>query len=647
MGIYSRLTGILLGVMLLNGPSAAAVPPTITVGHLTLVLCRPSYPGYCGQIKRPLDPTGVVPGQITVGFEYYPRSDLTQPKLGTILPQEGGPGYSSTGSRDFYLSLFQPLRDHRDVLIVDKRGTGLSDPIDCPSLQTGSTALSAVKACAEQLGETAWFYGTAFAAGDIVAVLDALDIDQVDSYGDSYGTFFGQVLAGLYPKRLRSIILDSAFPVRAPDPWFAADWANGWSSIEATCELSPSCAALGGSAQNRVSLLADIVRTTPISGVAANGYGVLTPVTVDTSQLMFIIYSTGFGPDIYRELDAAARAWISDQDAQPIVRIATEANTGGFSTLEEFSYGLYDAILCSDYPLLYDLTDPHVVRDEQYQTALNEVRALRPDLFAPFSIDQALAAQLYVTPLDQCLPWPKPPSWITQGQPLPPSAAFPDTPTLILSGKIDSITSPTDAQEVTVQFPNAIHILVPNLGHVVAESDEIGCTASIIQHFVVDLAPGNIECVNKVRPIRTVPKFALKAQGLAPVDPLPGNHATEAQRRIAAAGLEAVGDVLARWYDYYGSKGRGLRGGFFSYAATSSGYDFTLQEIKFTEDVEATGKMAWNTTTAQITATVSLRSNGTPAGLVKIAWNDAEINATATIRGEIQGTVLEAQRIAP
>ena len=166
----------------------------------------PSTPATAGRSKRALDPAGVVPGTITVGFEYYPRSNTAQPRLGTILPQEGGPGYSSTGTRDYYLSLFAAMRDRRDVLIIDKRGTGLSDPVHCHELQTGAENQDAYAACAETLGDTAWFYGTDFAAGDITAVLDALGIEEVDFYGDSYGTFVGQILAGLYPHRLRSII---------------------------------------------------------------------------------------------------------------------------------------------------------------------------------------------------------------------------------------------------------------------------------------------------------------------------------------------------------------------------------------------------------------------------------------------------------
>ena len=135
-------------------------------------------------------------------------------------------------------------------------------------MQTGSLALSAVGDCAKQLGNTAWFYGTDFAAEDIAAVLDALDIPDVDFYGDSYGTFVGQVLAGLYPTRLRSIILDSAYPVRPPDPWFATDWAAAWSGIDISCDRSPSCSSLGGAATARMREIIDIVRAHPIKGQA-------------------------------------------------------------------------------------------------------------------------------------------------------------------------------------------------------------------------------------------------------------------------------------------------------------------------------------------------------------------------------------------
>ena len=652
----SQVAGLFCFAALLGSGTIGAAPPnaappnTITVGELTLTLCNTDYTGYCGSITRPLDPSGVTSGKITVGFEYYPRSDLAHARLGTILPQEGGPGYSSTGTRDYYLEIFDALRDRRDVLIVDKRGTGLSTPIDCPDLQTGSTDLDADAACAKQLGNTSWFYGSDFAAADIIAVMDALDIDDADFYGDSYGTFVGQVLAGLYPHRLRSIILDSAYPVRAPDPWFATDWAAAWSGIDTSCARSPSCSSLGGTATSRMQQIINIIRNKPIKGDAPDGNGDLQATTIDTASLIYLIDAAGFGPPVYRDLDAAARAWLDSQDALPLLRLVAEENTASVDAPVDFSYGLYEAVTCTDYPMLYDLTVPRAERNREYAAALEDAREHRPTLFAPFTVDEGVDSQVYITPLDSCLPWPMPPKDLAPGAPgapLPPSAHFPTVPTLVLSGDLDSITSVIDANETTAQFPNAVHVVVPNLGHVVTDSDEVGCTLGIVHRFVKNLSPGNTNCVQKVRPVRTVPRFARTAAELAPLTALKGDKTTDAQRRIAAAGLEAVGDVIARYYVTFNFVDSGLRGGKLTYDATDTGYTFKLKAFKWTEDVAVSGTVSWNQVTNIITAQVTLKAAGSQAGSLQVRWNDADINAVASVTGDIQGAALNAQRIAP
>jgi pimeloyl-ACP methyl ester carboxylesterase len=649
-GKSSYITGICAMLALCSFGAVAAAPRTIAVGQLTLTLCQKDYGGYCGSISRALDPSGVVKGKITVGFEYYPRSDTTHARLGTILPQEGGPGYSSTGTRDYYLEIFDALRDRRDVLIVDKRGTGLSSPIDCADLQSGSTDLDAVAACAKQLGDAAWFYGTDYAVNDIVAVMDALDIDTADFYGDSYGTFVGQLMGGLYPERLRSIILDSAYPVRAPDVWFGSDWAAAWSGIDTSCARSPSCSSLGGTATSRMEQLITGVRQHPISGEAPDGNGDLQPTTVDTSALINLIDFAGYGPPIYRDLDAAARAWLQSQDSLPLLRLVAEINTASVDAPEDYSYGLAEAVTCTDYPMLYDLTQTRAVRNTQYAAALQDARKHRADLFAPFTFDEGINSQLYITPLDSCLPWPKPAKSLAPGAPgapLPAKVHYPTVPTLVLSGDLDSVTSVIDANETTVQFPNAVHIVVPNLGHVVSDSDEIGCTLGIVNRFVKNLSPGNTNCVQKVRPVRTVPVFARTAAELEPLRALKGDQTTDAQRRIAAAGLETVGDVIARYYVTYDFVDTGLRGGTLTYAASDTGYDFKLKAYRWTEDVAVTGTVSWDQTTNLITANVTLRSGGAQVGTLQISWNDGDVNAMASVSGAIQGAVLNANRLAP
>jgi pimeloyl-ACP methyl ester carboxylesterase len=644
--IFRRLaaTATLLGAV----SGALAAPPTVKVGELTLAYCNSDYDGYCGAIQRPLDPSGRVSGSITIGFEFYPHTDRAHPTLGTILPQEGGPGYSSTGSRDFYLGLFSPLRDRRDILIIDKRGTGTSDAINCPGLQNyDPNFLGSVAECGKILGPSAFLYGTDFAVNDLVAALDVLGIRKVDFYGDSYGTFVGQIFAGLYPDRLRSLILDSAYPVRAPDPWFGSDFTAAWNGIDVSCLRSPSCRDVGGSASARIRRLLDAVRVTPISGLAPNGEGVPTAVTVDTSSLFYLIDYAGYGPTVYRDLDSAARAWFDSGDALPLLRLVAETGAQAVSDPVDLSEGLFVAVECSDYPLLYDLNATPATRRRQYSNALAAANRSRANLFAPFTIAEALNSQTYITPLDSCLPWPAPPDGVVQGVPLAPAVQFPSTPTLVLSGDLDSVTSVVDASQTTAQFPNAVHVIFPNLPHVVAGTDEVGCAASIVLNFVRTRTPGETACTGRIRPIRTVPAFARSAADVDPLQPEAGNRVAEPDLRAASAAVEAVGDVFARYWVNYSGAGAGLRGGAFSYSTSTKGYSFVLDRVRWTDDVAVSGTIDWNTGTSVVTSKVTLTQGREQIGTISLRWTNADANAVVKVTGQLHGARLAARRIAP
>ena len=217
----------------------------------------------------------------------------------------------------------------------------------------------------------------------------------------------------------------------------------------------------------------------------------------------------------------------------------------------------------------------------------------------------------------------------------------------MLSGDIDSITSAEDAAEVAAQFPNATHVIVPNLFHVVADADYTGCTLSIVERFVKNLTAGDTSCTAGVRPVRTVPLFARTSAELAPLTALTGNKASAAQRRIAASALEAVGDVLARYWASFGTTGSGLRRGAFTYGSSATGYVFTLDGVRYTSDVAVSGKVKWNTSTGAVTANVTLARGNTSLGSPKMSWSDADINAIAAVQGTIQTQTIAASRIAP
>ena len=484
-----------------------------------------------------------------------------------------------------------------------------------------------------------------------------MEIDDVDYYGDSYGTYVGQVFAAWHPGPLRSIILDSAYPVRPPDVWFPTDWSTGREGLDRVCNRSPSCRSLGGTSTNRLERLLRELREHAISGTAPDSYGIETNVTLDVSTLFLLLTNLGNSPIIYRDLDSATRAWFDTHDAVPLLRLAAEYNTSSVSNPVDFSAGQYQAVICAEYPLLYDLDASPSQRRLQYFESLEEARENRPDLFAPFTIEEAIASNANSTPLGTCLDWPAPPRAYPHGDPLPVHPAFPTVPTLVLSGDLDSVTSPEDATQAAAQFPNVVHLFIPNLTHVTAYSysdvgylpdggDTTHCVQAIVRRFIRQLSPGDTSCMREVRPLRTPPRFARTVSELKSVDALRGNQANSIELKSAAGALDTVGDVFARFLITFGG-GSGLRGGAFTYGQRPYGYEFELDHVKWTEDLAVTGTIRWYTASGDVSAEVRLSQNGKDLGNLNFAWNDVEVNAIASIAGMINGHGVRAKRIAP
>ncbi len=340
--------------------------------------------------------------------------------------QEGGPGYSTTGSRDGYVRLFAPLRDRRDILLVDKRGTGRSSAIDCPALQEAYLPdIQDVAACAAQLGGSAWFYRSADAANDVAAVLAALRLGPVDYYGDSYGTWFGEVFAVLHPGLLRTMVLDSAYPVIGDKS--NTEVNGGQLAMEIACRRSRPCRELGGSAEARFAALLASLRAKPVSGAAPGANGGKHHVTADPGGLFLIVANAGNAPTAWRDLDAAGRAWMENSDATPLLRLVAEARDSysGGGSYKGFSVGLADAVQCAEYGTNFSLHASLARRLEQYATSISRLQQNHADAFAPFTFDDALFSQMDAEEYDTCLAWPKPAAGVVPAQPVPPGAVFP------------------------------------------------------------------------------------------------------------------------------------------------------------------------------------------------------------------------------
>ena len=618
--------------------SLATVAPASAGAAVHRQPCRDAPSGTrCGSITVPLDATGAFRGRLRIEFERYLRHDRTRRAAGTMLAIEGGPGYSTTDSRDSYLTLLAPLRARRDLLLVDLRGTGLSGALDCPALRrTVKDYVRRAGRCARELGGRRDLFGTRAAVDDVAAVLDALRIGRVDLYGDSYGTFAAQAFAVRHGDRLRSLVLDGAYPVTGTDPAFSDLAEATQRALRLVCARRPSCAGRGEDPIAVVGRLVARVRAGALTGFGLDADGDRVRVRLDESSAAALIQSGYANVPMYRDLLAAIRAFEAG-DRVPLLRLFAENRLDtAASPVRSFSEALYLAVTCHDYPQLWNPAAPIAVRREQLAST---VAALPPEQFAPIS--PAVWTSLDYEGAIACLNWPGP----RQPQPdppVPPNATYPAVPTLVLNGDLDNITASSGARLVASRFPRARFVETANTVHISAIGDRDGCAAPMVRRFIRRLDAGDTSCAGRIAEVRAVDRFPRTAADAAPATPRAGDRSTGAQRRVAAVAAATVADAIQRWVLNTSGASRGLRGGRWSYTG-SRVVRFRLRRARFARDVAVNGTATWRLADGAVRGRLRLPGRGR----LRIGWSTRRPLAVATLGGTLGGRRLRATMLAP
>ena len=587
----------------------------------------------CGYVTVPLDRARPGGKTIRVYFERYPRRNRGVPRVSTVVSLEGGPGYPVTPDRAGRVELWRPVSSRHDLVLVDLRGTGRSAALGCPAFSRRSAGYVArAGRCAAQIGPKRDRFSTSQAVQDVEAVLRSLRAGRIDLYGDSYGTYAAQAYALRYPERLRSLALDGAYPLPGTDP----AWADLVEAIRIglglTCSRSPGCPARDP--VKLVARFAERVRETPIVGFGPDGDGVRTRVRLDEDALVQLVSAGYWYPGLWRDLPAAIRA-ANDGDTAPIMRLAAETVVveAGASAPQSSSEALYLAVICHDYPQLWDPSTPMAVRVAE---ADRRIAAYPAGTFAPFSAE-AWTGTDYEGVL-ACLRWPSP---SRPDPPDPPGAAYPDVPTLVLNGDLDTITASSGAREVARRFPGATFVELENSFHVAALYDWDGCAAALYARFVRSLDPGDTSCAGEIGEVNLIPSFA----EADPAHSAPGDESTRDDRRLAAAAALTAADVVARWIVNYDGAGVGLRGGRWTYAGYPN-VRFRLTNVRLVQGVRVSGTVRWAYRGGAVRASVDVQGADGTAGTLSIAY-PKEPGATATLTGTVGGRELRATMPAP
>jgi pimeloyl-ACP methyl ester carboxylesterase len=588
----------------------------------------------CGTIEVPL--FWDRPGEgdpLSVRFRVFSRSDAQAPARAPIVAFEGGPGYGSIGSNRAYRFLFEPLLRDRDLILMDQRGTGRSEAIDCPALQDGiGDYTRAVAACAERLGVAANAYGSAAAADDLAAILAVLEVPSVVVYGDSYGTYLAQVFAIRHPELTEAVVLDAAFD-DAFDP-FARDAAaalrRSWVTL---CRRAGTCRGI----LTQIADLARRLERRPLVGTGVDSSGTAYPVRLTGARLAQLLYDATYVFTIYRDLPAALDAY-ERGDPAPLLRLAAEDSFvwGGGGDPRFYSEGAYAAIACHDYPTIWDRSSPVGERRRQLEDA---IAALAPDAFAPFPNDTWLRMMWEDQLVHGCLRWP---SLEAGDSPMPTTGPHSDVPVLVLDGEFDVTTPLVNARDAAAAWPNATFVPVANEIHISALYDYERCASRIVRRFVRTLDAGDTSCASQTPRINVVESFPARAADAPQARrAAPSDRSRAMDRRVAWAAVETVADAFHRWWnELFGGTGVGLRGG--SYEIRGPFYRWarplvlTFDETRFVADVAVSGSVVWYRRSA--VAIGRLRVDGPGgSGILRMRFATDRANDVTTVRGRIGG----------
>jgi pimeloyl-ACP methyl ester carboxylesterase len=669
------------------GDAAHRAPRTLRVGGVSLVRCS-AVPAYCGRLDRPLDPTGSIPDRISIYFEFYPHGDPghidpgdgdpghgdpghgeagndgpghadsghgdSGKSRGTLVATEGGPGYAATGSREDYIALWTPLRASWDLLIMDNRGTGKSGALDCRALQSAPRwTVDLIAECGRTLGSRSALYSTAYAADDLAALLDQLAVGRIDLYGDSYGTYFEQVFAVRHPQALRSIVLDGAYPLGGADyAWYPTYAPAMRAKFDIACRRSPNCAQWPGTSIEHILPVIAQLRSNPFPARAVDSDGAEHRFTADAPALAIVMFGSAPALATVKEVDAAARAFLTG-DRAPLLRLMAETASGvdsrdPLADPTKWSAGLAAAVMCQDAPQIFDMRLPPALRAVDRDRAVAERRRFAPDTYAPFTIDEYRAMPLDYSFLDQCVAWPVAPPGHPASQVVPTGAPYPDVPALIISGELDNMTTVEDGAAVARAFEHGRQLVIANSLHVNAlPRARSRCAADIVRRFIATGEVGDTSCADRVPPVRLVPRFAVRADQLDPAIAVTGNAASRAQLQLASAAAFAAGDVLTRLPGNSTGRGRGLRGGTFAILDRGAARRITLAAVRWTDDLAVSGTIDLAADSPGIVQAHLDLAAGTVRGHLEIRWDDAAPDAQADIQGRIGAAAVAAHMPAP
>ena len=446
----------------------------------------------CGYIivnENPNEPNGQ---KINIHYAIIPAVKNIYPNQ-AFLAIAGGPGQSAIDNAPLFNNTFARIRETRDILLIDQRGTGRSNILKCPEDKSVSPLLmnegnfdtiAETNKCLAAIDGDVTQYTSTAALKDFEAVRISLGYDKLHIYGISYGTRMAQLYMREYAEAIATVTLDGVVPMQQ------SVLAIGLAIDRAVDLLISECENLSRCQQQFPSLrkaLATIEVELMLSPVKAQIFhpmtGQPTEFLLTHDKFLSVIRLALYSPTT-RVLLPYAIHQAGEKNYQAVLGLYSLTMEG-----IDIAMGMHASVVCSE-----------------------DIHRLSTDLST--ELETSYMGRTMFTELSKvCSVWPSTKVDETFSAPISNNI-----PTLLLSGELDPATPPDWAMLAMADMKNAKHLVAPHAAHGVAMQS---CANRLVAQLVDEGSTAELDgdCLKEERPRG----FYLNANGVdiftPPIEP--------------------------------------------------------------------------------------------------------------------------------
>lgn len=455
---FTRLTCLLFFALTLAACGGQKSPSANTA--LTLQSCRlegVSVEARCGKLEVFENRETNSGRKIALNIAVIP-SVSANPQADPIVFFAGGPGQAAVKLGQNVFQILHKARREREIILVDQRGTGKSNPLNCNDKNKNLSlaeklsdpdSAKEMQACLQKLDAAPEHYTTPNAVADLEDVRNALGYDKLNLWGVSYGTRMALSYMRAHPQHVRSAVLDGVAPTAIKLPLH-----SGRDALAALQRTVADCMKVATCKNTAPNLQDDVLQISAALDKAPARISLNNPATNEKTELVFNqrMFAANLRTILYRaSYGGLLPLTISEAKQGNFAPLIAQATAFSADLEESLSLGMYLSVICAeDIPLI----------------SKNEMQGMPNALFHADMSDS-----LWKT----CAIWPK-------GK-VPPEHADPvqsDIPVLLLSGALDPATPPYWGDLVAKTLPRSKHIVAENLSHNVSPH---GCFPKLIADF--------------------------------------------------------------------------------------------------------------------------------------------------------------------